>query len=34
MTRRLSEGGYAAWQGGHVPQEGGWDAGVGRSSSI
>jgi len=27
-------GGYAAWLHGCIPQEGGWDTGVGRSSSI
>ncbi len=27
-------GGYAAQLSGHVPGEGGWDTGVGRSSSI
>jgi hypothetical protein len=27
-------GGYAAWMQGYAPREGGWDTGVGRSSSI
>ncbi len=27
-------GGYATWLSRHVPQEGGWDTVVGRSSSI